>query len=99
MEIISRLTRDGTAEPVSRDQILRHERGQGNIHFSCSADLVQDWQPYPVDPYSCYMMRDIHIIDVNSDLHFTVVYNFSFVFIVILKYFHRNNTLFEQVVV
>ena len=29
----SRLTRDGTAEPVSRDQILRHERGQGNIHF------------------------------------------------------------------
>ena len=28
-----RLTRDGTAEPVSRDQILRHARGQGNIHF------------------------------------------------------------------
>ena len=50
---MSRLTRDGTAEPVSRDQILRHEqRGQGNIHFSCSVDHVQDWQPYPVDPYS-----------------------------------------------
>ena len=30
---MSRLTRDGTAEPVSRDQILRHERGQVNIHF------------------------------------------------------------------
>ena len=30
---MSRLTRDGTAEPVSRDQILRHEGGQGNIHF------------------------------------------------------------------
>ena len=30
---ISRLTRDGTAEPVSRDQILRHARGQGNIIF------------------------------------------------------------------
>ena len=41
---MSRLTRDGTAEPVSRDQILRHERGQGNIHFSCSADHEQDWQ-------------------------------------------------------
>ena len=40
---MSRLTRDGTAEPVSRDQILRHERGQGNIHFFCSADHVQDW--------------------------------------------------------
>ena len=50
----SRLTRDGTAEPVSRDQILRRKRGQGNIHFPCSADHVQDWQPYPVDPYSCY---------------------------------------------
>ena len=44
-----------TAEPVSRDQFLRHERGQGFIHFSCSTDHVQDWQPYPVDPYSCYM--------------------------------------------
>ena len=49
---MSRLTRDGTAEPVLRDQILRHARGQGNIHFPCSADHEQDWQPYPVDPYS-----------------------------------------------
>ena len=48
----SRLTRDGTAEPVSRDQILRHARGQGNVHFPCSADHEQDWQPYPVDPFS-----------------------------------------------
>ena len=39
---MSRLTRDGTAELVSRDQILRHERGQGNIHFFSSADHVQD---------------------------------------------------------
>ena len=49
---MNRLTRDGTAEPVSRDQILRHARGQGNINFPCSADHEQDWQPYPVDPYS-----------------------------------------------
>ena len=49
---MSRLTRDGTVEPVSRDQILRHALGQENIHFSCSADHEQDWQPYPVDPYS-----------------------------------------------
>ena len=34
-EIMSRLTRDGTAEPVLGDQILRHARGQGNIHFPC----------------------------------------------------------------
>ena len=52
---MSRLTRDGTAEPVSRDQILRRKRGQRNINFPCSADHEQDWQPYPVDLYSCYM--------------------------------------------
>ena len=38
-----------TAEPVSRDQILRRERGQRNIRFPCSADHDQDRQPYPVD--------------------------------------------------
>ena len=48
---MSRLTRDGTAEPISRDQILRHARAQGSINFPCSADHEQDWQPYPVDPY------------------------------------------------
>ena len=30
---MSRLTRDATAEPVSRDQIIRRERGQGNINM------------------------------------------------------------------
>ena len=49
---MSALTRDGIAGPVSRDQFLRRERGQGNINFACSADHDQDWQPYPVDPYS-----------------------------------------------
>ena len=48
---MSRLTRDGAAEPVSQDQILRRERRQGNIHFSCLADHEQDWQRYPVNPY------------------------------------------------
>ena len=52
---MSRLTRDGTAEPVSRDPFLRRERGQGNINFPCSADHEQDWQPYPIDLYSCFM--------------------------------------------
>ena len=58
---MSRLTRDGSAEPVSRDQILRRERTQGYIHFPCSAGHVQDWQPYPVDPYSCYMCDHTYI--------------------------------------
>ena len=59
---MSRLTRDGTAEPVSRDQILRHARGQRNIIFPCPADHEQGWQPYPVDPYSaiCHDHTYIH---------------------------------------
>ena len=49
---MSRLTRDGTAEPVSRDEILRGRRGQATNIFPCSADHEQDWQFYPVDPHS-----------------------------------------------
>ena len=49
---MSRLKRDGTAESVSRDKILRRQQGQGNFNFPCSADRVQDWQLYLVDPYS-----------------------------------------------
>ena len=56
---MSRLTQDRTAEPVSQDQILRRERGQGNIHFLCSADHEQDWQPVSVDPHSA--ISDDHI--------------------------------------
>ena len=68
---MSRLTRDGTAEPVSRDQILRHTRGQGNIIFPCPADHEQDWQPYPVDPYSaiCDDHTYIQIIKKGRLLH------------------------------
>ena len=55
MEMMNRLSRDGTAETVSRDQILRRERGQGKVHFPCSAEHVQDGQPYTVDPYTCYI--------------------------------------------
>ena len=65
---MSRLTRDGTAEPVSRDQILRHERGQGKFYFPCLADHDQGWKSYPVDPYSA--KRDDHTylhININSN--------------------------------
>ena len=72
---MSRLTRDGTAEPVSRDQILRHARGQGNIDFPYSADHEQDWQPYPVDPYSSiicdddtYIHPSLHTYSINIGL-------------------------------
>ena len=53
---MSRLTLDGKAEPVSRDQILRRVMGTGQ----CSFSLVQLTTsriapPYPVDPYSAIM--------------------------------------------
>ena len=70
---MSTLTRDGTAEPVSQDQILRRERGQGSIHFPCSADHEQDWQPYPVDPYSA--LCDDHTY-INPYLHRVMWYIF-----------------------
>ena len=67
---MGRLTRDGIAEPVSRDQLLRREqRGQRNIHFPCSADHEQDWQPYPVDPYSCCVCDHTNIITTLVKLY------------------------------
>ena len=32
----------------------------GKYSFPCSADHEQDRQPWPVDPYSCYMSDYIH---------------------------------------
>ena len=53
---VSRLTRDGTADPVPRDsdgldafrfffrnQMLRNERGRGNVMFPCLAEHGQVW--------------------------------------------------------
>ena len=63
---MSRLTRDGTAESVSRDQILRRELGQGNIHFPCSADHEQDWQHHTVDPSSAICDHYTYIFMHNA---------------------------------
>ena len=63
---MSKLTRDRTAGPISRDQILRYVRGQGNIHFPCSADHEQDWQPYPVDPFSTICDDHTYILPVHT---------------------------------
>ena len=64
---MSRLTRDGTTEPVSRDQILKRERGQGNTNFPCSADHEQDWQPYLVDLYTLLYVMTIQIQLASRD--------------------------------
>ena len=76
---MSKLTRDGTAEPVSRDQILRRERGQRIIHFPCSAaDHEQDWQPYPV----------VTAIQTNIVLHtHTAVVTHIYICILLLLYY------------
>ena len=70
---MSRLTGDGTAEPISRDQILRHARGQGNINFPCLADHEQDWQPYPVDPYSAILCDDHTYIHTDCKYYWYTV--------------------------
>ena len=64
---MNRLTRDGTAEPVSRDQIPRHARGQGNINFPCSADHEQDWRPYPLDPHSVICDGHTYILRIGQN--------------------------------
>ena len=45
----------------SRETKFSGTHGDGNIHFSCSADHEQDWQPYPVDPYSAICDDHIYI--------------------------------------
>ena len=49
---MSRLTRDGTAKPVSRNQIFRRERGQGKFFPAWLADHVNRIGNLPVDLYS-----------------------------------------------
>ena len=68
---MNRLTRDGTAEPVET-KFSGANRGQGNIDFPCSADHEQDWQPYPVDPYSA--IRDDHTYTLPSPCYSTVAW-------------------------
>ena len=64
--MMSRMARDETAKPASREQILRRERGQGNINLPCPADHEQDWQPYTVDLYSA--ISDDHTQVLNNFL-------------------------------
>ena len=62
---MSRLTWDGTAEPVSRGQILRHERGQGNIILvqltTCRIDNL---------------IRLIHTLAICVTIHYHAAYEF-----------------------
>ena len=44
---------------LARPNSQARTRTEGNTVFLCSADHVQDWQPYPVGQYSCYMCDHI----------------------------------------
>ena len=57
--------------------ILRRERGQEYIPFPCSADHEQDWQPNPVDRYSCYIYVTITYIYIVPVLE--LEYSFYFI--------------------
>ena len=62
---MSRLTREGTAEPVSRDQSLRQEREQGNIIIIC----VQ-----PTTRRIGNITRLIHTLAVRDDYTYIHIY-------------------------
>ena len=57
------------------------ERNQGNIHFPRSADHVQDWQPYPVHPYSCYMCDH------------TLLYRYTSIHVTGMPFLRRKHTI------
>ena len=42
--------------------------GTGEYYFPCSADHEQDWQPYPVDPYSAMCDDHTYVHTYGSDL-------------------------------
>ena len=65
---MSRLTRDGTAEPISRDQILRHARGQGNIVFPVQLTTSRIGNLTRLIHTLLYVMT-IHICDDHTYIH------------------------------
>ena len=65
--LMSGPTREGTAEPVSRDQNLRQRE---NLIFPLySADHEQEWQPYLVDPYSAESPGRTYYIIIIHTVH------------------------------
>ena len=65
---MSRLTRDGTAELVSRGQIIRRKLGQLPVQLTTSR---MGKQPYLVDSFSAMICDDytvVVVLGMNSDL-------------------------------
>ena len=73
-------------------EFSHNTRDQGNVHFPCSADHEQDWQPYPVDPYSAIYVMTIHTyIRGTQGWHDRAAQAFDF-FVVILSMFKSSRT-------
>ena len=72
------MAQEGTTEPISEDQILRRERGQGNIHFPCPADQ-EDWQTYPVDIYYYPIDDDQTYITCSITVGFSPTLSYNYV--------------------
>ena len=81
---MSRLTRDGMAEPFSRGQNLRCDWGQEKKHFPCSADHEQYWQSCPVDPYSAISDDHAYIYAYCSKIHIYIYISSFFMCVVVV---------------
>ena len=89
---MSRLTRDGTAEPVSRDQILKHARGQGNISFPFQLTTSRIGN----------LTRSIHtllyVMNIHTYIHIDIISTIillTYTTVVMLGIFGRYNDLRE----
>ena len=89
---MSGLTRNGTAEPVSRQQIPGREQGQGKNSFPCPADRGQNWQPDPVDPYSVESVGHIYI--------HTCIYIYIYIYLVhrLIEFSHKLMSKIQSVI-
>ena len=74
---MSRLTRDRTAEPISRDQILRHEKEIGKTTFSPAQlttnriGILSDW--YMVESLDNRCVLVCHLLDLGMRFASVVV--------------------------
>ena len=60
---MSRLTRDGRAEPVSRDQTLRHARRQGNIIFPVQLTTSR------IDNFTRLIHTLLYVMTIHTYIH------------------------------
>ena len=72
---MSRLTRDGTAEPVSRDQILRHARGHGNIIFPVQLTTSR------IGNLTRLIHTLLYVMTIHTYIYLTFKFSFIFPFV------------------